>query len=98
MSQTFPQYVISTYGKSVHQIRLEVAAAYFIAHGTPDGAWRASAEFLTAMETALSGEFKAHLQHEGEMQRLRNEHPGAQLVKDNLGNVKGVLRPCQSSP
>jgi hypothetical protein len=86
MSQTFPQYVISTYGKSVHQIRLEVAAAYFVAHGTPDGAWRASAEFLAAMETALNGEFKAHLQHEGEMQRLRNEHPGLVSGKDSSGN------------
>jgi hypothetical protein len=74
MSQTFPQYIINQYGKSTNQIRLEVAAAYFIAHGTPDGAWRAAGEFLTAMETALAGEFKAHLQHEGEMQRIRNQH------------------------
>jgi hypothetical protein len=76
MSQTFPQYVINQYGKSTKQIRLDVAVAYFVAHGTADGAWRASAEFLTAMETALSGEFKAHQVAEGEMQLVRNQHPG----------------------
>jgi hypothetical protein len=76
MSQPFSEYIVTFYGKSMKQIRLEVAAAYFVAHGTPDGAWRAAGEFLTAMETALSGEFKAHLQHEGEMQLARNQ-PGA---------------------
>ncbi len=31
MSQTFDQYVLSTYGKSVYQIRLEIAEGKFAA-------------------------------------------------------------------
>lgn len=78
MSQTFPHYVEERFGKSIYQIRLDVAVAYFIAHGTPDGAWRASTEFLTAMETALSGEFKAYQKHAGQMQLTQNQHGAVQ--------------------
>ena len=44
MSQTFPQYVLSTYGKSIYQIRLEVAVAYFIAHSQDDTPFMLEAE------------------------------------------------------
>ena len=51
MSKTFAQYVLSTYGKSVYQIKLEVAAAFFVAHRElgPREAWEAANGFITEM-------------------------------------------------
>jgi hypothetical protein len=34
MSQTFEQYVISTYGKSIYQVELEIAQDWFVNNGT----------------------------------------------------------------
>jgi hypothetical protein len=35
VKQTFPQFVLATYGKSVYQIELEVACALFVANDGP---------------------------------------------------------------
>jgi hypothetical protein len=50
--QTFAQYVMELYGKSVYQIELEVAGTYFVYHpaATAEEAWRQAETFLKEME------------------------------------------------